>query len=147
MRELANRRMLAAVPGADLVVMNPTQFAVALTYDEATMGAPRVVAKGADLLAFKIRDAAQAWLHDYQRLAERHAAQHHAPAMLRTNPKYVLRNHVGELAIQAARAGDFSLVQKLLPVLAQPFDEHPSMEEFAGFPPEWAASIAISCSS
>jgi flagellar biosynthetic protein FlhB len=59
MRELANRRMIAAVPGADLVVMNPTHFAVALKYDEATMAAPRVVAKGADLLAFKIRDAAQ----------------------------------------------------------------------------------------
>jgi flagellar biosynthesis protein FlhB len=59
MREFANRRMLAAVPRADLVVMNPTHFAVALKYDEATMGAPRVVAKGADLLAFRIRDAAQ----------------------------------------------------------------------------------------
>ncbi len=58
MRELANRRMLAAVPKADLVVMNPTHFAVALKYDEASMGAPRVVAKGADLLAFRIRDLA-----------------------------------------------------------------------------------------
>ena len=58
MRELANRRMLAKVPKADLVVMNPTHFAVALEYDEATMGAPRVVTKGADLLAFKIRDIA-----------------------------------------------------------------------------------------
>ncbi len=59
MREFANRRMLAAVPQADLVVMNPTHFAVALKYDEATMGAPRVVAKGADLMAFRIRDAAK----------------------------------------------------------------------------------------
>jgi flagellar biosynthesis protein FlhB len=59
MRELANRRMVAAVPQADLVVMNPTHFAVALKYDEATMAAPRVVAKGQDLLAFKIRDAAK----------------------------------------------------------------------------------------
>jgi flagellar biosynthetic protein FlhB len=58
MRELANRRMLAAVPGADLVVMNPTHFAVALKYDEGSMSAPRVVAKGADLLALRIRDAA-----------------------------------------------------------------------------------------
>ncbi|MFN8896025.1 MAG: flagellar biosynthesis protein FlhB, partial [Betaproteobacteria bacterium] len=49
MREMASRRMLAAVPKADLVVMNPTHFAVALRYDEATMAAPRVVAKGADL--------------------------------------------------------------------------------------------------
>jgi flagellar biosynthesis protein FlhB len=59
MRELASRRMLAAVPTADLVVMNPSHFAVALKYDEGTMSAPRVVAKGADLLAMRIRDAAQ----------------------------------------------------------------------------------------
>jgi flagellar biosynthetic protein FlhB len=59
MRELANRRMLTAVPTADLVVMNPTHYAVALKYDETTMAAPRVVAKGADLLAMKIRDLAR----------------------------------------------------------------------------------------
>jgi flagellar biosynthetic protein FlhB len=58
MREMARKRMLAAVPTADLVVMNPTHYAVALKYDEASMGAPRVVAKGLDLLAFKIRDIA-----------------------------------------------------------------------------------------
>jgi flagellar biosynthetic protein FlhB len=58
MRELANRRMLAAVPGADLVVMNPTHFAVALKYQEGLMSAPRVVAKGKDLMALRIRDAA-----------------------------------------------------------------------------------------
>lgn len=59
MREMVKRRMLAAVPGADLVVMNPTHYAVALKYDDASMGAPRVVAKGADLLALKIRDTAR----------------------------------------------------------------------------------------
>jgi flagellar biosynthetic protein FlhB len=59
MREMANRRMLAAVPRADLVVMNPTHYAVALKYDESTMAAPRVVAKGADLLALRIRDLAR----------------------------------------------------------------------------------------
>lgn len=59
MREITKRRMLAAVPKADLVVMNPTHYAVALRYDEATMAAPRVVAKGADLLAMKIRDLAR----------------------------------------------------------------------------------------
>jgi flagellar biosynthetic protein FlhB len=52
--------MLAAVPKASLVVMNPTHFAVALQYDGATMGAPKVVAKGADLMAFRIREAAHA---------------------------------------------------------------------------------------
>jgi flagellar biosynthetic protein FlhB len=60
MRSIATRRMMAAVPSADLVVMNPTHFAVALKYDEGGAGAPRVVAKGADSLAFRIRDAAAA---------------------------------------------------------------------------------------
>ncbi len=59
MRELANRRMLGNVATADLVVMNPTHYAVALRYDEARGGAPRVVAKGADLLALRIRDLAR----------------------------------------------------------------------------------------
>jgi flagellar biosynthesis protein FlhB len=60
MRDLSRRRMLTAVPTADLVVMNPTHYAVALKYDDARMGAPRVVAKGADLLALSIRDSARA---------------------------------------------------------------------------------------
>lgn len=59
MREMAKRRMLAAVPQADLVVMNPTHYAVALKYEEGRMAAPKVVAKGADLLAMKIRDLAK----------------------------------------------------------------------------------------
>ncbi len=59
MREMAKKRMLAAVPQADLVVMNPTHYAVALKYDDGRMAAPRVVAKGADLVALKIRDIAR----------------------------------------------------------------------------------------
>jgi flagellar biosynthetic protein FlhB len=59
MREMTRRRMMAAVPGADLVVMNPTHYAVALKYDDKKMGAPRVVAKGADLIAMAIRDLAK----------------------------------------------------------------------------------------
>eukprot|EP01137_Pigoraptor_chileana_P000771 Opistho-2@37457 len=59
MREMAKRRMLAAVPTADLVVMNPTHYAVALKYEEGKMAAPKVIAKGADLLAMKIRDLAK----------------------------------------------------------------------------------------
>jgi flagellar biosynthetic protein FlhB len=59
MREAAKKRMIAAVPTADLVVMNPTHYAVALKYDDTKMGAPRVVAMGADLMALKIRDIAK----------------------------------------------------------------------------------------
>jgi flagellar biosynthetic protein FlhB len=57
-RSMARGRMLAAVPAADVVVTNPTHFAVALKYDEGATGAPRVVAKGADLLAARIREIA-----------------------------------------------------------------------------------------
>jgi uncharacterized protein YdiU (UPF0061 family) len=67
--------------------------------------------------------------------------------MLKTNPKFVLRNHLGEQAIQQAKIGDFSGVENLLLVLQTPFDEHPAFEHFAGFPPDWASSISISCSS
>ena len=58
-RELAQRNSISAVPRADLIVMNPTHYAVALQYDDATMNAPRVIAKGADLIAMKIRDVAK----------------------------------------------------------------------------------------
>ena len=56
--ERSRRRMMAAVPDADVVVTNPTHFAVALRYDPQSMGAPRVIAKGADALAHKIRSIA-----------------------------------------------------------------------------------------
>ncbi len=59
MREMAKRRMMAAVPTADLVVMNPSHYAVALKYDGAAMAAPRVVAKGTDQVAMRIRDIAR----------------------------------------------------------------------------------------
>jgi flagellar biosynthetic protein FlhB len=59
-RALATRRMMADVPKADLVAMNPSHYAVALRYDAKTMKAPRVVAKGADLIAFQIRRIAEA---------------------------------------------------------------------------------------
>jgi flagellar biosynthetic protein FlhB len=54
-RDLTRRRMMHEVPKADVVVTNPTHFAVALRYDESRMHAPRVVAKGADLIAARIR--------------------------------------------------------------------------------------------
>lgn len=57
-REIAQRRMMAEVPKADVVITNPTHFAVALSYDQATMRAPRVVAKGRDLIAHQIRSVA-----------------------------------------------------------------------------------------
>jgi flagellar biosynthetic protein FlhB len=57
-REIAKRRMMHEVPKADVIVTNPTHFAVALRYDEKRMRAPLVVAKGADLVAARIREIA-----------------------------------------------------------------------------------------
>ncbi len=56
---LARRRMMAKVPGADVVIVNPTHFAVALKYDPEKMRAPRVLAKGVDLVALNIRRLAE----------------------------------------------------------------------------------------
>jgi flagellar biosynthetic protein FlhB len=58
-REFARRRMMASVPKATVVVTNPTHFAVALEWDEVKMEAPIVTAKGADLVAKRIREIAQ----------------------------------------------------------------------------------------
>lgn len=57
--ELAKRRMMEQVPQADVVVTNPDHYAVALKFDPATMSAPRLVAKGSDLMALRIRDVAR----------------------------------------------------------------------------------------
>ncbi|MDP2407148.1 MAG: YdiU family protein [Hydrogenophaga sp.] len=67
--------------------------------------------------------------------------------MLSTNPQLVLRNHLGEIAIQRAREGDFTALQRLQTALETPFTELPGHDDLAGFPPDWAAHIEISCSS
>lgn len=59
-REMAQARMMDAVPDADVVITNPTHFAVALKYDQNNMKAPQVLAKGADLMAANIRRVALA---------------------------------------------------------------------------------------
>lgn len=57
-QEFSRRRMLEDIPIASVVITNPTHFAVALRYDADEMNAPKVVAKGADLMAKKIREIA-----------------------------------------------------------------------------------------
>lgn len=57
-REMAKRRMMSEIPNADVVITNPTHYAVAIKYQDAGMRAPVVVAKGADVVALKIREIA-----------------------------------------------------------------------------------------
>ena len=96
---------------------------------------------------FLDRAAIDAWLPSFSALHDAASRGPAAQRMLAANPKYVLRNHLGELAIRAARKKDFGPVADLLQVLQSPFDEHPGHEALAGFAPDWAAGIEISCSS
>ncbi len=58
-REMSRKRMMQEVPKADVIVTNPTHFAVALKYDAEKMAAPKVVAKGADLVAQRLKEVAR----------------------------------------------------------------------------------------
>jgi uncharacterized protein YdiU (UPF0061 family) len=96
---------------------------------------------------FLDRVAADAWLLRYSQQLSHIPRGLVANLMLKTNPKFVLRNHLGEQAIKQAKLKDFSQVDTLLTLLESPFEEHPGFDDYADFPPDWAASIEISCSS
>ncbi|WP_119964817.1 protein adenylyltransferase SelO family protein [Simplicispira lacusdiani] len=96
---------------------------------------------------FADRAGLDRWLLAYQEHAALDGRTLEADLMLRSNPRFVLRNHLGEQAIRAAEAGNFSEVHTLQALLEHPFDEHPGFEAHAGFPPDWAQNISISCSS
>ncbi|MDB5966418.1 MAG: hypothetical protein JWQ72_2918 [Polaromonas sp.] len=93
------------------------------------------------------RESFNAWALSYsERIAPVDRALR-ADLMLKSNPKFVLRNHLGEEAIRSAKLKDFSGVNTLLSLLQAPYDEHPQHDSLAGFPPDWASAIEISCSS
>ena len=93
------------------------------------------------------RASFDAWSLTYsEQLAQVDQAQT-ADWMQKSNPRYVLRNHLGETVIRAAQGGDFAPVQQMLAVLQSPYALHPDHVNWAGFPPDWASTIEISCSS
>ena len=67
--------------------------------------------------------------------------------MQRANPKYILRNHLAQHAIELAEKGDLAEVRMLHEALRKPYDAQPQFERFAGLPPDWARHIEVSCSS
>jgi uncharacterized protein YdiU (UPF0061 family) len=105
--------------------------------------------KSVDLVRdmFIDRVAFDAWMLQYSELLRQQIRRLEPYLMLKNNPKYVLRNYLGEQAIRLAKLKDFSEVETLLKLLQAPYDEHPNCERFAGLPPDWAADIEISCSS
>jgi serine/tyrosine/threonine adenylyltransferase len=96
---------------------------------------------------FLDRQSWDAWLLSYSKLLEQVPRAEVVKLMQKSNPVYVLRNHLGEQAIAAAKLKDFSEVQRLLSLLQAPFTEQPGMQAYADFPPDWASQIEISCSS
>lgn len=101
------------------------------------------------------REAASAWVDLYlarcelevDENGERVSAQTRCEKMRRTNPKYILRNYLAQLAIDKAEEGDFSEVNRLAELLKRPYDEQLEFDDYAKLPPEWGKKMEISCSS
>ncbi|WP_282099187.1 protein adenylyltransferase SelO family protein [Deefgea sp. CFH1-16] len=91
-----------------------------------------------------------AWLARYrERLAQDpQSSLERSRAMLSYNPKFILRNHLAEIAIrQAEDHQDFSEIERLRACLAQPFAEQIENHHYADLPPDWASTLSVSCSS
>ena len=88
-----------------------------------------------------------AWMLRYSELLALSDRALAADLMLKTNPKFVLRNYLCQDVIEMAKHKDFSGVADLLDVVTHPFAEHPTRAAWAGFVPDWASQIEISCSS
>ena len=93
------------------------------------------------------RAALPSWLQYLKGRIQDEGRSDAGECMLKTNPKFILRNHLAQWAIQSAQAGDPQMVQQLLQVLQNPYDEHPMHDDWAGFAPDWAQQLEISCSS
>ncbi len=96
------------------------------------------------------REAFDTWAARYaaRLTAENSVDTERRARMNRANPKYVLRNHLAQVAIEKAeQQRDFAEIDKLLKLLQHPFDEQPEHEAYAAAPPDWAKDIAVSCSS
>ncbi len=91
----------------------------------------------------------EVWGKGYQERLdlEKTSKDHRLEQMCRVNPKYVLRNHLAQHAIELAQQKDFSEVQKLLKILESPFTHQSVSEDYAQGPPPEMAHLEISCSS
>ena len=95
------------------------------------------------------RDRFRRWQGDYRQQLQRHTLTDAdwMVRMKRRNPKYILRNHLAQVAIEKASQQDYSEIDRLLKLLQSPFDEHPQLSDYANPAPEWAKDIQVSCSS
>lgn len=93
--------------------------------------------------------AFDAWLEQYRARLRGQAEEdsQRTQRMNQANPKYILRNHLLQTAIERSQDGDDSEVARLFNVLSKPFDEQPESEQYAAPAPDWAQSLSVSCSS
>jgi flagellar biosynthetic protein FlhB len=125
-REMARKRMMSNVPTADVVVTNPTHFAVALKYADNGRGAPRVVAKGTDEVAAKIREIAK----------ENKVALLEAPALARALYKHTdIDDEIPE-ALYSAVAEVLAYVYQLRAYKKGTSDHYPDRPNKLPVPPE-----------
>ena len=98
---------------------------------------------------FVDRESIDQWFSDYvERLkVESCPDEVRQQAMNQVNPKYILRNHLAQAAIERAQNKDFSEVAKLLKILSKPFDEQAEYESYSLAPPPNAHTVEVSCSS
>ena len=99
---------------------------------------------------FTAREAFDAWAGEYRArlLREGSVDAERRDRMDSVNPAYVLRNWMAEEAIARARDNrDYTLIEELRVLLADPFNEQPGMTRYSGYPPDWAGAISVSCSS
>jgi serine/tyrosine/threonine adenylyltransferase len=99
---------------------------------------------------FLDRAAFDAWAARYATALRRQGSHdaERSTAMRALNPKYILRNHLAEIAIRrAADHRDYSEIDRLHRLLAHPYDEQPEFDAYAAEPPDWARQIEVSCSS
>ncbi|MGQ9723942.1 MAG: hypothetical protein ACUVVU_01015, partial [Tepidimonas sp.] len=95
---------------------------------------------------FLQRDAFDAWAAGWQTRARAEGTAAALCRMRAANPRVVLRNHLAQLAIERAQAGDLHGVGELLQALLHPYEE-PADAALTAFAPEWAKRLQISCSS
>ena len=98
---------------------------------------------------FVDRTSIDQWFFDYQARLQSESSDDslRQKEMNQVNPKYVLRNHLAQQAIEQAQNKDFSEATKLLNILSKPFDEQPEHESYALAPPPNLELIEVSCSS
>jgi uncharacterized protein YdiU (UPF0061 family) len=99
---------------------------------------------------FLDRSAFDAWAKQYAAALRQQGSSdaERSQAMRALNPKYILRNHLAEIAIRRATdERDYSEVHRLHTLLTRPYDEQPENAAYAAEPPDWARQIEVSCSS